>query len=94
MLKQQPSARLNRRYLLVKGSKDDVERALLEYLGILGWSRAAPVIESHNGNLIIAVNRSEIEHVRAACALYAKKISVLGVSGTLKGLEKKYTKLK
>ncbi len=86
MLKHKPTARPNRRYVLVEGTQDAAEKALLEYFGLLGWSRAAPVFLSHGTNIIVTVNRSEIEHVRAAFAVYAKPLKVLRVSGTLKGL--------
>lgn len=87
MAKVPSSARLNRRYLLVRASKSNVEAALMEYLGVLGWSRAAPVFlkETQKG-LIFAVNREELQHVEAACVLYKNPIQVLKVSGTLKGL--------
>lgn len=87
MLKQHASARLKRRYLLVKGTHIDIERALLEYVGILGWSRAAPVIESIDQHtVILAINRQELVHVRAALMLYARPLEIIRVSGTIKGL--------
>lgn len=87
MLKQRASARAKRRYLLVIGSPAIIEQALLEYLGILGWSRACPVIEARTPeHSIIAVNREELVHVRAALALFHKPLELLRVSGTLKGL--------
>lgn len=86
MLKSKASLRINRRYILVEGNKKDVEDAILDYLGILGWAKAAPVIFSDNSKLIVAVNREEIVNVRAAFALSDKDIRVLRVSGTLKGL--------
>ena len=81
------TARLNRRYLLVRASKSSVEAALMEYLGVLGWSKAAPVfLSGGSGELILSVNREELHHVQAACALYKEIIPVAKVSGTLKGL--------
>ena len=81
------SERLKRRYLLVHGDKKDIERALLDYLGILGWSRAAPVfLPTDNGKCILAVERKELVHTRAALALAKENLDVLRVSGTLKGL--------
>lgn len=71
----------------MRASKSNVEAALMEYLGVLGWSRAAPVFlkETQKG-LIFAVNREELQHVEAACVLYKNPVQVLKVSGTLKGL--------
>jgi len=81
------TARLNRRYLLVKASRTHVEAALMEYLGVFGWSRAAPVfLPADNGKCILAVERKELVHARAALALAKEDIDVLRVSGTLKGL--------
>ncbi|MBI2629725.1 hypothetical protein HYW76_01360 [Candidatus Pacearchaeota archaeon] len=78
-----PTMRDNRRYLLVeKGkSRKEIEEAILEYIGILGWARAAPVFVKEN---IIAVNREELDKVRASFELAG--IRVMRVSGTLKGL--------
>jgi len=89
MLKQRPSSRLKRRYLLVAGSRETLEKAILDYLGILGWARAVPAFQQATENeWIVAVNREELTHVRAAFALSADKIEVKRVSGTLKGLGK------
>lgn len=93
MLKLKSSARESKRYILIQGGKDDVERAILDYIGILGYARASPKFVKSSGrdrkNLVLAVNRKEIDKVRGAFALTADRIKVLKVSGTLKGLEKK-----
>ena len=89
MLALKPTMRANRRYLLIRGNKKDVESAILEYIGVLGWANAAPVfVLSHSGQEIVAVNREALTDVRAALALAREKIEVLRVSGTLKGLGK------
>lgn len=89
-MKLKPSARLNRRYLLIKGTKESVEQAILDYIGILGWAKAAPAFLSHGeGKVIVAVTREELTNVRAAFALTKSNIQVLRVSGTLKGLRVK-----
>lgn len=80
------SSRLKRRYILIKGSSKAIEKALIEYLGVLGWSKAAPVIQSESNYSIVAVNRDSVVHVRAACALSPDNLEVLRVSGTIKGL--------
>jgi RNase P/RNase MRP subunit POP5 len=87
-MKLKPSARLNRRYLLIRGTKENVETAILEYIGVLGWAKSAPAFLSHSGGCILAINRGEIVNVRAALALTKENIEVLRVSGTLKGLSK------
>lgn len=88
-LKIKPSAKIKRRYLLIEGSKKDIEKTILDYIGILGWAKAAPLFVKSKGNKsLLAIDRKEIDSVRAAFALSDKKISVLKVSGTLKGLGK------
>ena len=85
MNKINSSLRTKKRYLFIQGKKEDVEKAILDYLGILGWGKASPVfVESKN--LILAINREEIENVKAALEL--ADLKVLRVSGTLKGLKK------
>lgn len=79
--------RLKRRYLLVHGERKDIEHALLEYLGLLGWSRAAPVfLAAGSRQWIIAVERKELIHVRAALGLSTSDLEIIRVSGTLRGL--------
>ncbi len=87
-LKLKPAHRDKRRYLLID-EKDNkkIEGALLDYLGILGFAKAAYMkVKSVNGKTIGAVLRKELENVRAGLGLAG--ISVLKVSGTLKGLSK------
>lgn len=87
-LKLRPSAKLNKRYLLIKGSRESVEQAILDYLGILGWAKAAPAfISSKDKEVILSVNRQELSNVTAAFAL-VKDIELRKVSGTLAGLGK------
>ena len=89
MLKINKSLRLNRRYLLVEGDKEDIEKAILDYTGVLGWAKASVMfVKKTDGKWIVAVNREEIVNVRAAFAIFHKKLNVLRVSGTLKGLSK------
>lgn len=90
-LKPKPSSKIKRRYFLIEAnSKDEVERAILDYLGILGWAKASPFfVKSENNNkIILAVDRKAVDDVRAAFELFPGNIKVLRVSGTLKGLGK------
>ena len=90
MLKQKSSTRTSNRYLLIQGSKENIEKAILDYVGILGWSKANPRFVKEQGiNHILAIDRKEIDRVRGAFAIASEKIQVLRVSGTLKGLGKK-----
>ena len=91
-LKIKPSAKIKRRYLLIQASsKEDVEKTMLEYLGVLGWAKATPVfVQPLKKNLqqsyILSVDRKELSNIRAAFELSHDKIKIIRVSGTLKGL--------
>lgn len=80
-----PTLRLKRRYLVLEGQRREIERAILEYIGLLGWSKAAPSFEMHKSRIILAINRETLVDIRAALAL--ADIKIVKVSGTLKGLE-------
>ena len=86
MLKLKPSARNDRRYLLIEGTRRHVESAILEFIGVLGWAESSPVSVSDKPKLILAVNRKALNNVKAALALAKDTLTVLRVSGTLKGL--------
>jgi RNase P/RNase MRP subunit POP5 len=80
---------MNRRYLLLNAnSKEDVEKAILEYIGILGWAKAAPMFLKSNSHLVLAVDRKELADIRSAFELSNREIKILKVSGTIKGLGK------
>jgi len=83
-----PSMKENKRYLLIKGKnlKSNVEKAILEFIGVLGLSESGLSFIKNN---VICINRKSVDKVRASLALYADKIEVLKVSGTVKGLGKK-----
>ena len=89
-LKLKPSARINRRYLLLTAKdKEVVERVILDYIGILGWGKAAPFFVEQDGNkIILAVERKSLSDVRAAFEMAPESIKVHRVSGTLKGLKR------
>lgn len=87
-LKIKSSARYRRRYLLVRGSKGDIEKAILEYIGILGWAKAAPFFVKTGDVCVLAVNREELDKVLAAFEASPANLVVARVSGTLKGLKK------
>ena len=77
-----PSMRENKRYLEIEAGKEAVEKAILDYIGILGYSKASPVFISNN---ILAVNRESLDSVRASLSL--ARIKIKRVSGTIKGLK-------
>jgi RNase P/RNase MRP subunit POP5 len=81
--KVDPSNRIRRRYLLTNSNKEGIEKAILDYIGILGWAKANPMFIEKG---VVAINRKEIDNVKAAFEL--ANIKVNRISGTLKGLEK------
>ncbi len=85
-----PSMRENKRYLLVEGKVEDVEKAILDFIGVLGMSKAGlGWIKHGKSSAVISVNREAVNHVRASFAVWPEKISVIRVSGTLKSLKEK-----
>ena len=91
-----PSMRENKRYLLVKGKslKENIEKAILDFVGVLGMSKTGlSFISSGKDSAIICVNREAVNSVRASLVVWPEKMEVLKVSGTLKGLKKLNEKL-
>ena len=89
MQKLKSSARISKRYLLIKGNKGSIEKAILDYIGILGYAKASPYfVKKTSKGIILSVNRSEINYVRGAFEISKDKIEVVKVSGSLKGLGK------
>ena len=84
-----PTQRDNRRYILLSiNNKKKIEKAILDYIGVLGWAKAAPqFIEEKNGP-VLAINHDSLDNVRAALELAG--INCLGVSGTIKKLKDKF----
>lgn len=85
-----PSMKENKRYLLVKGKVSDIEKAILDFTGVLGMSKTGlSWIKKEGNSAIISINRESVDSVRASLAVWPEKMEVLKVSGTLKGLRKK-----
>lgn len=87
-----PSMREKKRYLLVRGKnlKANVEKAILEFIGVLGMSKTGfGWIKGSKDSAIISINREMVEQIRASLASYKDKMVIERVSGTLKGLGKK-----
>lgn len=85
-----PSMKENKRYLLVRGKnlKENVEKAVLEFVGVLGMSKTGlGWIKSSKDSAIISVNRESVNQVRASLAVWPEKMTVERISGTLKGLK-------
>lgn len=85
-LKLKNSQRDNRRYLLViEKESAKIEKAILDYIGILGFAKSSYLfVKSLGDRSVISIKREELEKVKASLAL--SNISVIRVSGTLKGL--------
>ena len=86
-----PTMRENKRYLLVDGEnlKGNIEKAILDFVGVLGMSKVGlDFIKTNNNSAIISVNREMVDSVRASLCVAPKKMEVKKVSGTLKGLGK------
>ena len=86
-----PSMKENKRYLLVRGKnlKQNIEKAILDFIGILGYSETGlSFVKSSKDSAIICINRESLNKVRACLVIFPEKISVEKVSGTLKGLGK------
>lgn len=84
--------RENKRYLLVNGEnlKENINKAILEFIGTLGMSKAGlEFIETSKSSAIIGINRQAVDNVRASLVVFPKKMEIVKVSGTLKGLRGK-----
>ena len=91
-LKLNSSLRKKHRYILIDAkNKEQIEKVILDYIGILGWAKAAPIFvklfKSETKNFILAVDRKELANVRASFEVSNENIKILRVSGTLKGLK-------
>lgn len=84
-LKLKPSARENRRYMLINGNNENIEKAILDYIGILGFAKSGYMfVKKVNGKVVGAVKREMLNDVHASLAMAG--LNVEKVSGTLKGL--------
>lgn len=90
-----PTMRENKRYLLIVGKdlKENVEKAILEYVGTLGYSKATPTwIKLEQDRGVLSINREAINEVRGSFAISNFNIKVEAVSGTLLGLRGKVSR--
>ncbi len=88
--KLRPTLRENKRYLLLDGNFviDDIEKAILDYIGVLGYAKAGISFVRKDNKVILAVNREMLNEIRASLVLSDKTINVRRVSGTINGLGK------
>jgi len=83
-----PSHREHKRYLLIRGkaTREDIEEAILKFVGILGYSKASPMfvkMERKVDGFVLSINRQELDKVRASFLLSGKDIRIVSVSGAL-----------
>jgi RNase P/RNase MRP subunit POP5 len=88
-LKLKPSARDNRRYMLIQcNNPKQIEQAILDYIGILGLAKSAYLIVDQKEDRIIgSCLRESLNLVLASLAFF--NLNVTRVSGTIKGLRAK-----
>ena len=67
--------------------KGKIEKAILDYIGVLGFSKSAFMfIETSSGKLVGSCLRESLEDVRASLAF--ARIKIQKVSGTIAGLSR------
>ena len=90
-LKLKPSARDKRRYLLIdEASEERIEKAILEYIGVLGFAKSAYMTvktKDFPKKTVGSCLTKELKDVYSALVL--AEIKVEKVSSTLKALKKK-----
>ena len=82
-----PSHKEDKRYLLLSG-KDvngkNIDEAVLRFVGILGYAKACPqIIRTTKKKLILAINRKELDKIRASFLMSGKDIKIDRVSGMI-----------
>jgi RNase P/RNase MRP subunit POP5 len=86
-----PCNRENKRYLLITGndaSKENIDIAMLEFLGVLGCAEACrKFIRNETGNIVMAINHRSLDKIRTSFFMSKKDIRIKKVSGSLKKLE-------
>ena len=83
-----PSHKEKKRYLLVKGknvNKKNIEDAILEFIGVLGYAESSPhFIKDQIGEIILAINRKSLDKVRTSLLMSNKDLNIVKVGGNLK----------
>lgn len=86
-LNLKPSARDSRRYFLVSAPNKEIEEAILEYIGVLGFAKSAykeVKDKKFKDRTIGSCLTKSLNDVRAALSF--KGIKIEKVSGTIAGL--------
>lgn len=89
-----PSMKERKRYLVLvfkekqeEEIKEIIEKAILHFVGTLGYAKSAPMIikiipKKSKTYALLSINRKYVDSVKAALALFS--IPCVGVSGTIK----------
>ena len=85
-----PTHREHKRYLLVSGkdaNKKEIEESILKFIGILGYAKACPqILKTIGSKVVLAINRKELEKIRASFVLSGKELRIEKVSGMINKL--------
>ena len=83
-----PTMREKKRYFLLKEiNEKKIEKAILKFVGELGYAEANPQFVRKQPYLILSVNHYMLDKIRTALALSG--IGVIRVSGTIEALMEK-----
>lgn len=83
-----PTMRDRKRYFLLKMIPEKkVEKAILKFVGELGYAEANPMFVRKSGFLILSINHHMMDKIRTSLALSG--INVIRVSGTIEALMEK-----
>jgi len=82
-----PSHREKKRYLLIKGndvSKKNIEDAILEFIGVLGFAEVSPMfVKVSKSQITLAINRNSLDKVRTSFLMSKKDMNIVKVSGSV-----------
>ncbi|MDP2926495.1 MAG: hypothetical protein Q8N99_09015 [Nanoarchaeota archaeon] len=86
-----PSHREKKRYIIFEGKdadKENIEKAILDFIGILGFAEARlKTLRTKDGKIIYSINRDSLNKIRASFLLSGKDIRIMKVSGNIKKLK-------
>ncbi len=87
-MKLRPSMRSNKRYVLAQiQNKEDIKKAVVDYLGVLGLAKMNLIsVKKEGDKILFALDRTEVDNLRAAIECSNFDIKILRVSGTIKGI--------
>ena len=73
--------------MLIRGKISNIEKYILDGVGIIGMSKVGLAwIKSGKESAIISVNREAVDSIKACFALQPEELSVERISGTIRSL--------